>query len=718
MPALGKVSLAASLAMLVWMGRSLVTGQIPFTGDLLHFHYPLRDFYARALGGGQRFDWLPGLFSGFYVVGEGQLGAYHPLHWLLYRALPLDRAFAVELVVAYPCLFAGTWLWLRRRVGAGPAAFGAMASTFCGFMLVHGVHPNIVGVLAHVPWLLWVLDGVAARATGRLDPRGVGLIGLLLGSQLLLGHPQSVWFTGLIGAAYAAHLMAVSPPARWRLGATLVSGAVVGLAAGGAQLLATLDAAAHSTRLAYDADFATQYSLRPVELLQLLHPYLFWGRVARWNEVSPASDEYAVYGGGVVLMLAVWWVASQWKVRRHDRFGIHLAGFGVVGLWLATGSYGKLYYLQTWLPLVSQFRAPVRYTVFTQWALAVLAALAVARLVRRDREDEPDGAPDERGPLVVVWGIVVLSAASAVWLPMPGAALAAIWAGPLVLGLSAALVTLAARGLRVAVVVLGLAAAADQALYGLNGMIAWQDFVTRPQALGFLDTNSFLPKAGETRLVRGNYPNLYLLANHRFLDGYVAIAPSRQLDYHQPNALRVAQVEYAHADFFAGTPLPDGAEPRDRGWFRVPGALPRARLVTDARVSTQPAADIAQIDVTRTALVTREMALEGGGAGAGPGAARMVADLPGEIAVEVKAASRQLLVVSESFDAGWRAALDDQPVPVERVNGDFLGVVIPAGSHAVRLQFRPVHLAVGRYLSLSGLVFGLLLLWISRRTID
>ena len=87
---------------------------------------------------------------------------------------------------------------------ARPAAFGAMASTFCGFMLIHGVHPNIVGVLAHVPWLLWVLDGVAARAAGRLDRRGVGLIGLLLGSQLLLGHPQSVWFTGLIGAACAA----------------------------------------------------------------------------------------------------------------------------------------------------------------------------------------------------------------------------------------------------------------------------------------------------------------------------------------------------------------------------------------------------------------------------------------------------------------------------------------------------------------------------------
>ena len=185
-------------AMLAWMGRSLVTGQIPFTGDLLHFHYPLRDFYARALANGHGFDWMPSLYSGFYVVGEGQLGAYHPLHFLLYRLLPLDRAFAVELVLAYPFLFAGTWLWLRRWCGAGPAAFGALAFTFCGFTLIHGVHPNIVGVVAHVPWVLLALDArrrvpPAAVARGRRWRRSA----LLTGSQLLLGHPQAVWFAGL-----------------------------------------------------------------------------------------------------------------------------------------------------------------------------------------------------------------------------------------------------------------------------------------------------------------------------------------------------------------------------------------------------------------------------------------------------------------------------------------------------------------------------------------
>ena len=674
-------AVAASLAMLAFMARSLVTGRIPFTGDLLHFHYPLRDFYARQLGAGQPFDWMPGLLAGFYVVGEGQLGGYHPIHWLLYRTLPLDRAFAVEMVLAYPLLFAGTWLWLRRRCGAAPAAFGAMAATFCGFTLVHGVHPNMVGVLAHVPWLLWVLDGVAARhvpgTAWRPDPRGTGLIGLLIGSQLLLGHPQSVWFSALIYAAYTAHLITADRPWRWMVGRTLACGAVLGVLIGAVQMLATLDAAAQSNRPAFDVDFATQYSLRPLHLLHLLHPYLFWGRWARWNETALVSDEFGVYGGGVALMLAVWWLARLAVTRQADRLSLHVAAFGVVGLWLATGSYGGLYYLQTWLPLVSQFRAPVRYVLFAHWALALLATFAVAHLTRpADRDDTR-----ERTALGVAWGVVVVAAASAWWLATSGVVpgvneiRGVTWIGPVVLATAAALLTLAARGVRLALVGLVLLAAGDQALYGLNGVIGWQDFIARQEVPGYLDTKSFLPRAGETRLMRGNFPNMYLLAGHRLLDGYVAITPARQLEYHQPNALRVAQVEYAHEDFFAGTPVPPGRDTRERGWYRLPGALPRVRLVADTRVSTSPATDIAQVDVARTALVTHDLRLDGGPAGT----ARLATDNPGDITVEVNAPASQLLVVSESYHDGWRATIDGSPVEVERVNGDFLGAVVPAG---------------------------------------
>lgn len=64
------IVLTASAGLLYVMARPFLDGRIPFTGDLLHFHYPLREFYARAIESGGRFEWMPSLFAGFDTVGE------------------------------------------------------------------------------------------------------------------------------------------------------------------------------------------------------------------------------------------------------------------------------------------------------------------------------------------------------------------------------------------------------------------------------------------------------------------------------------------------------------------------------------------------------------------------------------------------------------------------------------------------------------------------
>jgi len=76
---------------------------------------------------------------------------------------------------------------------------------------------------------------------------------------------------------------------------------------------------------------------------------------------------------------------------------------------------------------------------------------------------------------------------------------------------------------------------------------------------------------------------------------------------------------------------------------------------------------------------------------------------------------RQLLVLSESFDEGWTATVDGRPVRVMRVNGDFLGCVVPAGTHQVALVFAPAHLAWGARVSLGALFVAALLWGIGRR---
>ena len=79
--------------------------------------------------------------------------------------MPLRAALAWEWLGTYPFLLLGTWLFLRRLLQRGDAAMlGSLIFTFCGFNLLHFVHPNAVAVIAHIPWLLWCIDIVLSDA--------------------------------------------------------------------------------------------------------------------------------------------------------------------------------------------------------------------------------------------------------------------------------------------------------------------------------------------------------------------------------------------------------------------------------------------------------------------------------------------------------------------------------------------------------------------------
>jgi hypothetical protein len=388
--------------------------------------------------------------------------------------------------------------------------------------------------------------------------------------------------------------------------------------------------------------------------------------------------------------------------------GLWASASGLLGLWLSIGGRGGLYYLQTKLPVVGGFRAPVRYVLLTDLALAVMASLAVAELMRT-----PPQTGRDRLTAITPWLLALLSAASAIGLvavvavpPIMSteAAIAALL-GPALFVAAAFLITRAARGSRAALVGLVLCAAGDQALYGLGGLVVWHDFVTREQAVGYLGPAESRPPAAPDRIVCCPFPDLYELGGYRAIDGYLGLTPVRALDYRSAPALRVADVQYAHALFMKEANIA-GAKRISNDWYQLPFGVARARLLTETRVSSTPGLDLARIDVDRSALVTHPIELDAGS----PGTATMTRDDPGQLEVRTHADGRQLLVISESFNGGWQATVDGNRVHVERVNGDFFGCVVPPGDHLVTFDFVPAYRLRGSVISLAGLAvtFGLL----------
>ncbi len=90
--------------------------------------------------------------------------------------------------------------------------------------------------------------------------------------------------------------------------------------------------------------------------------------------------------------------------------------------------------------------------------------------------------------------------------------------------------------------------------------------------------------------------------------------------------------------------------------------------------------------------------------GVSPGNVEVLEYTSGHIRLRVNADRQALLVVSESWYPGWRAALDGQTVEILRTNYLSQGVVVPQGSHTIEMSYQSGALNLGAVLSLLGLL--------------
>ena len=73
------------------------------------------------------------------------------------------------------------------------------------------------------------------------------------------------------------------------------------------------------------------------------------------------------------------------------------------------------------------------------------------------------------------------------------------------------------------------------------------------------------------------------------------------------------------------------------------------------------------------------------------------------VAVRAKLSHPGLLVISEGYYPGWRAAVDGVATPLVRANVMMRGVVLDAGEHEVEFHFRSRSIEVGAALSIATL---------------
>lgn len=148
------------------------------------------------------------------------------------------------------------------------------------------------------------------------------------------------------------------------------------------------------------------------------------------------------------------------------------------------------------------------------------------------------------------------------------------------------------------------------------------------------------------------------------------------------------------------TPPPDGLVAvvhQDDYWvIENPNALPRAWVPRSVRNVTGDE-EALQI-MSQNDFAPREVVLMSEDPGVPSdieGAVAIQYEAPGRARLDVEMLTDGIVVVSDMWDAGWRAELDGVPSPIHRVNVALRGVRVPSGKHTVIMTYEPRSVRLG-----------------------
>jgi hypothetical protein len=142
-------------------------------------------------------------------------------------------------------------------------------------------------------------------------------------------------------------------------------------------------------------------------------------------------------------------------------------------------------------------------------------------------------------------------------------------------------------------------------------------------------------------------------------------------------------------------------------------AMPRFFLVHDAvyvgsLAEARRLIAAGQVDLHRTAITDRPAALPAGFGGT----VETIDYQPGWLQLKVSTEQPALLVLAESYYPGWMAWVDGTPSEIYRTDIAFRGITVPAGTHTVRMEFRPAILPISIAISVAtALLLGLSWWW-------
>jgi O-antigen/teichoic acid export membrane protein len=475
--------------------RSLRPGLIPHNellSDLVLENAVWKLHIRRTLAQGQLPLWNPQILTGLPFLAAGQASTFYPLN-LLFYVLPLEAAYG--WFSALQIGLAGANLYILGRVlrlRILPVLLGGVIFMFSGFLIVSVVFTMFLAAAVWLPLLLAIIEVIICKqeekGTQSFHPilylaAGVAVIALVV----LAGHPELIYYTLLVAGAYTLVRLVVAgfrirdagfngetdaasripyPISRiLKLAGWLLAMVVLGVAAGGVQLLPLLELVPLNFR-AGSASYAqvVDWAWPTRHVLTFFLPDVFgnpshhtwfdlWSRQwvpATVNALGEANDTI-FWGiknyveGGNYLGIATWVLAAvavgrgaycvlripyqqpdtQYAIRNTTLW--FFTALALISLLFAFGTplYALLFY---GLPGWNQLHSPFRWVFPFTLSMALLAGVGLQVILENRERKAQNGDPrfwfSAFCGLTIVAGLAALLAVLAsLFFPVPFLAL-------------------------------------------------------------------------------------------------------------------------------------------------------------------------------------------------------------------------------------------------------------------------------------------------------
>jgi hypothetical protein len=346
--------------------------------DVTRFYYPSKKLLRQIIGSGEFPSWNPFWASGQPLAANPDYATFYPVQWL--TLLPgFDFWFRLHVVLHFCIAAAGAYFLLRRWTAHRESAiFGAMVFSLGGLMLSL---TNLLPILYCVAWLPWILLATDLLIEA-FSWKRFAAAALLLSLPMFGGDPVTVAQTFLFPLALAA-----ARRSSWRMLARVIAAEVIAGVVAAVQIVPAADLLRDSVRWrGFPFSVVAQWSTPPVRLLELFIPQLtgpgaehfrlYWG-TAKYGWLDP------FYVGIYFGVIAVAFALAGLSVRMPGTLAV-LAALAT-SVVLSLGRHTPVLRLLYDGNLFSSFRYPEKFLILGIVPLTLFSAIAFDRAMAGDR---------------------------------------------------------------------------------------------------------------------------------------------------------------------------------------------------------------------------------------------------------------------------------------------------------------------------------------------